>query len=226
MPIRVLLCDDHHIVREGLKRLLETVDDIVVAGEAASGEQAIDLLGACEPDVVLMDIRLPGMSGVAATAAIRGAHPDVSVLALSTFLDDDLIFGALRAGASGYLVKDVEPEHLFNAVRLAARHEPVLSGDAASRLINRVLNKEETFPLGEGPSMTRLTRQERIILDFLARGLSNAEIADMLVISSKTVKTHLGNIFHKLDVRNRTQAVSVYLREHNLDERFDDDRQS
>ena len=209
--IRVLLCDDHRIVREGLKRLIETVDDIVVVGEAASGEEALDLVKACCPDVVLMDVRLPGMSGTAATLSIRSSHPDVHVLALSTFLDDELIFGALRAGVSGYLVKDVEPEYLFNAIKLAANNDAVLSGNAASRLITRVLEdggaaSEETLAL------SRLTPQERVIVDCLAQGLSNADIAKALVISPKTVKTHLGNIFHKLGVRNRTQAVSVYLR--------------
>ena len=209
--IRVLLCDDHRIVREGLKRLIEPVDDIVVVGEASSGEQALDLINACCPDVVLMDVRLPGMSGTAATSTIRSGHPHVHVLALSTFLDDELIFGALRAGASGYLVKDVEPEYLFNAIRLAANNDAVLSGNAASRLITRVL--EDGGPAGDEASpLSRLTPQERVIVDCLAQGLSNADIAETLVISPKTVKTHLGNIFHKLGVHNRTQAVSVYLR--------------
>ncbi len=209
--IRVLLCDDHRIVREGLKRLIETVDDITVVGEAASGEQAIEAIESCHPDVVLMDVRLPGISGSVATSSIRNAHPDVRVLALSTFLDDELIFGALRAGASGYLVKDVEPEYLFNAIRLAAHNESVLSGDAASRLIMRVLEDGEAAAPDSSP-IARLTPQERVILGCLARGLSNADIGAELVISAKTVKTHLGNIFQKLGVHNRTQAVSVYLR--------------
>ncbi|MBE0609367.1 MAG: response regulator transcription factor [Dehalococcoidia bacterium] len=209
--IRVLLCDDHRIVREGLKRLIETVDDIVIVGEASSGEQALELINACCPDVVLMDVRLPGMSGTAATSTIRSDHPHVHVLALSTFLDDELIFGALRAGASGYLVKDVEPEYLFNAIRLAANNDAVLSGNAASRLITRVL--EDGGSAGdEAAPLSRLTPQERVIVDCLAQGLSNADIAETLVISPKTVKTHLGNIFHKLGVHNRTQAVSMYLR--------------
>jgi NarL family two-component system response regulator LiaR len=209
--IRVLLCDDHRIVREGLKRLIETVDDIVIVGEASSGEQALELINTCCPDVVLMDVRLPGMSGTAATSAIRTDHPHVHVLALSTFLDDELIFGALRAGASGYLVKDVEPEYLFNAIRLATNNDAVLSGNAASRLITRVL--EDGGPAGdEAAPLSRLTPQERVIVDCLAQGLSNADIAESLVISPKTVKTHLGNIFHKLGVHNRTQAVSMYLR--------------
>ncbi len=211
-PIRVLLCDDHHIVREGLKRLFETVDDMVVAGEASSGEQALELIETCRPDVVLMDVRLPGISGVAATATIRTGHPEIRVLALSTFLDDELIFGALRAGASGYLVKDVEPDYLFSAIRLAANDEAVLSGDAASRLILRVLEKDEPRPAAPDSLIARLTPQERVVLDFLAKGLSNADIAETLVISAKTVKTHLSNIFQKLGVHNRTQAVSVYLR--------------
>ncbi len=207
--IRVLLCDDHRIVREGLKRLFETVSDITVVGEAGSGEEAIEAVAACHPDVVLMDVRLPGISGTVATSAIRNGHPSVRVLALSTFLDDKLIFGALRAGASGYLVKDVEPEHLFNAIRMATHNEPTLSGDAASRLISRVLDDHSAI---ESSPVARLSRQERVIVDCLARGLSNADIAAELVISAKTVKTHLGNVFQKLGVHNRTQAVSVYLR--------------
>lgn len=132
-----LICDDHMIVREGLKRLLETVDDLEVVGEAASGEEVLAHFEQANPDVVLMDVRLPGMSGVETTAALRGRFPTARVLALSTFLDDELIFGALRAGACGYLEKDVHPEDLFAAIRGAARDEAVISGEAASRIINK-----------------------------------------------------------------------------------------
>lgn len=209
-PVRVFICDDHLIVREGLKRLLETVDDLQVVGEAASGEDVLALFEQTHPDVVLMDVRLPGLSGVEATAALRVRFPTARVLALSTFVDDDLIFGALRAGACGYLVKDVHPDELFAAIRGAARDEAVMSGEAASRIINRALRATSTV---DDRHVSRLTPQERVILDLVARGLSNADIAEALTVSSKTVKSHLGNIFSKLDVHNRTQAVSLYLRE-------------
>lgn len=210
-PIRVLLCDDHVIVREGLKRLLETAAGIVVAGEAGSGEEAIDAVGRLQPDVVLMDVRLPGMDGVQATAAIRERFPNTRVLALSTFVDDDLIFGALRAGAHGYLAKDVEPDRLFDAIRSVADSKSIMSDEVVHRLVHRIVTGH---PLDARPAtaMERLTAQERVVLRLVTDGLTNQDIADTLCLSVKTVKSHLSNIFAKLDVHNRAQAVAAYLR--------------
>ena len=209
--IRVLLCDDHVIVREGLKRLIETAGDIVVAGEAGSGEEAIETVDTVHPDVVLMDIRLPGMDGVAATAAIRDRYPATRILALSTFVDDDLIFGALRAGAHGYLAKDVEPERLFDAIRAVAASKSIMSDEVVNRLVHRIVTGHP-LDARSGSALERLTAQERVVLRLVAEGLTNQEIADSLCLSVKTVKSHLSNIFAKLDVHNRAQAVAAYLR--------------
>ncbi len=212
--IRVFLCDDHVIVREGLKRLLETAFDMEVAGEGGNAEEALTGIAGTRPDVVLMDIRLPDLDGVAATAAIRERFPDVRVLALSTFIDDDLIFGAIRAGASGYLVKDVEPERLFEAIRSVAADQSTMSGEVVASVVRRILSGSRADgSLGAG--MERLTAQERVVLSLVAEGLTNQGIASSLCLSVKTVKSHLSNIFGKLDVHNRAQAVAVYLRARN-----------
>jgi DNA-binding NarL/FixJ family response regulator len=211
-PIRVVLCDDHMIVREGLKRLIETTEDIVVAGEVASGEEAIEAVGTIHPNVVLMDIRLPGIDGVSATAAIRERYPTTRILALSTFVDDDLIFGALRAGAHGYLAKDVEPERLFDAIRSVAAGKSIISDEVVNRLVHRIVTGQPLDARPAGSSLERLTAQERVVLRLVAEGLTNQEIADSLCLSVKTVKSHLSNMFAKLDVHNRAQAVAAYLR--------------
>ncbi|HKS91548.1 MAG TPA: response regulator transcription factor [Tepidiformaceae bacterium] len=209
--IRVFICDDHVIVREGLKRLIETADDMEVAGEAAGAAETLARLGESRAQVVLMDIRLPDTDGVQATAAIRAAFPDVRVLALSTFMDDDLIFGAIHAGASGYLAKDVEPERLFDALRAVAGDRPIMSGEVVNRVIQRILSSDA--PGAASPNaIDQLTAQERVILGLLAEGMSNQAIADSLVLSIKTVKSHLSNIFGKLGVHTRSQAVVVYMR--------------
>ena len=209
--IRVLVCDDHVIVREGLKRLIETAGDIVVAGEAGSGEEAVETVSRVHPDVVLMDIRLPGMDGVATTAVIREKFPSTRILALSTFVDDDLIFGALRAGAHGYLAKDVEPERLFDAIRSVAASKSIMSDEVVNRLVHRIVTGHPLDPR-PGSALERLTAQERVVLRLVAEGLTNQDIADSLCLSIKTVKSHLSNIFAKLDVHNRAQAVAAYLR--------------
>jgi DNA-binding NarL/FixJ family response regulator len=210
-PIRVLLCDDHMIVREGLKRLIETTEDIVVAGESATGEQAIEAVATTHPHVVLMDIRLPGIDGVSATATIRERYPSTRILALSTFVDDELIFGALRAGAHGYLAKDVEPERLFDAIRSVAASKSIISDEVVNRLVHRIVTGQP-LDARAGSSLERLTAQERVVLRLVAEGLTNQEIADSLCLSVKTVKSHLSNMFAKLDVHNRAQAVAAYLR--------------
>jgi DNA-binding NarL/FixJ family response regulator len=208
--LRVFICDDHPIVREGLKRLIETAGDMEVAGEASDAEEALARIGITNPRVVLMDIRLPTLDGVAATAAIRQHFPDVRVIALSTFVDDSLIFGAIRAGASGYLAKDVEPERLFEAIRAVAADKSTMSEEVVARVVRRILS--DGTPDRATSGVDRLTAQERVILRLVAEGLTNQDIANTLCLSVKTVKSHLSNVFSKLDVHNRSQAVAAYLR--------------
>lgn len=217
--IRVFICDDHVIVREGLKRLIETAGDMEVAGEAGDAAEALARIGDSRAQVVLMDIRLPEVDGVQATAAIRKAYPSVRVLALSTFMDDDLIFGAIHAGASGYLAKDVEPERLFDALRAVASNKPIMSGEVVNRVIQRILSSDApaTAPAN---ILGQLTPQEQVILGLLAEGLSNQAIADQLVVSVKTVKSHLSNIFGKLGVHTRSQAVVRYIKAQQAAERL------
>lgn len=208
--IRVALCDDHVIVREGLKRLIETVPDLLVTGEAGTADEALEMVAQGQPDVLLMDIRLPGKDGVAAIAEIHASFPDVKILALSTFVDDDLIFGAIRAGASGYLAKDVEPGRLFDAIRAVVLDQPIMSEQVVARMVQRIASSGALQPTMGG--IERLTPQERVVLRLVAEGLTNQEIANNLCLSIKTVKSHLSNIFGKLDVHNRAQAVAAYLR--------------
>lgn len=208
--IRVYLCDDHHIVREGIKRLLATAGDMDVVGEAADGEEAIEQIPLLKPDVVLMDIRMPRRDGVAVTAAIRQILPNVRVLALSTYVDDDLVFGAIRAGATGYLAKDVEPERLLAAIRAAAEGRSVISGELIEKVVRRIQSRDQAP--GEAVGIERLTNQELTILELVSEGLTNSDIAEKLCLSVKTVKSHLSHIFGKLDVSNRAQAASVFVR--------------
>lgn len=208
--IRVFLCDDHHIVREGIKRLLATATDMDVVGEAADGEEALRKIPQLQPDVVLMDIRLPLRDGVAVTAALRDLAPAVRVLALSTYVDDDLVFGAIRAGATGYLAKDVEPERLLAGIRAAAEGKSVISGELVEKVVRRIQSRDQ--PPGTGAGIDRLTNQELTILQLVSEGYTNSEIADKLCLSVKTVKSHLSHIFGKLDVSNRAQAASVFVR--------------
>lgn len=216
--IRVFICDDHVIVREGLKRLIETAGDMEVAGEAGDAAETLARLPESGAQVVLMDIRLPDSDGVQATAAIRQAYPHIRVLALSTFMDDDLIFGAIHAGASGYLAKDVEPERLFDALRAVASNKPIMSGEVVNRVIQRILSSDA--PSASSTNVIdQLTPQERVILGLLAEGLSNQAMADRLVVSVKTVKSHLSNIFGKLGVHTRSQAVVRYMKAQQASER-------
>jgi DNA-binding NarL/FixJ family response regulator len=195
--IRVLLVDDHPVVRMGLRHLLAAADDVEVAGEAASGAEAVALAGDLAPDVVLMDLRMPGMDGVAATCRIRAEHPGARVLVLTTYDTDADIVRAVEAGACGYLLKDAPMRTLVDAVRAAARGETVLAPPVAARLAER---RRE-------PSAESLTAREAEVLGLVARGLSNVEIGRELYIGPATVKTHLLRVFDKLGVSDRTAAV-------------------
>lgn len=197
--IRILLVDDHPVVRLGLRGMLETAEDLGVVGEAASGAEALVLVAALRPDVVLMDLRMPGVDGAAATARISEQFPGVRVLVLTTYDTDTDILRAIEAGATGYLMKDTPIATLIEAIRAAARGETVLAQPVAARLITRV----------RAPAADQLTPRELEVLGLVARGLSNAETARQLHIGEATVKTHLLRLFTKLGVNDRTAAVTA-----------------
>jgi DNA-binding NarL/FixJ family response regulator len=199
--ISVILVDDHPVVRVGLRGMLEAADDLRVIGEAGSGDEALTLVAALRPDVVLMDLRMPGTDGVTATAKIVEHYPRVRVLVLTTYDTDADILRALEAGATGYLLKDTPITALVDAVRAAARGETVLAPPVAARLVTRM----------RAPATEQLTPREVQVLTLVARGLSNVEIGQALFIGEATVKTHLLRAFAKLGVNDRTAAVTTAL---------------
>ncbi|MFE8993195.1 response regulator [Streptomyces collinus] len=201
MTVHILIVDDHPVVRFGLRGMLETYDDLRVVGEAGSGDEAIVLAAATRPDVVLMDLRMPGTDGATATARIRQEHPGTRVLVLTTYEGDADILPAIEAGATGYLLKDTSIGILTDAIRAAARGESVLAPPVAARLVTHM----------QAPAREQLTPREVQVLGLVARGLSNGEIGRQLYIGEATVKTHLLRTFVKLGVNDRTAAVTVAL---------------
>ncbi|MCM0639546.1 response regulator [Cellulomonas wangsupingiae] len=211
---RVLLVDDQALIRMGFRMLIESADDLEVVGEAQDGQSAIEQAAALRPDVVLMDVRMPGVNGIDATARIVEAQPDVRVLVLTTFDLDEYAFAALRAGASGFLLKDAAPAELAAAVRTVASGEAVVSARITRRMLELFAEHlpsgtDVGDPDGPHPRLADLTPREMEVLREVAEGLSNAEIADRLFLSEATVKTHVGRILAKLGVRDRVQAVVV-----------------
>jgi DNA-binding NarL/FixJ family response regulator len=209
-PVRVFVVDDHAVVRRGLRAYLETVDDMQVVGEAADGLEALDGIAALvaagrPPDVVLMDLLMPGMDGVTATAAIAERHPEMEVVAMTSFTQADKVHGALQAGAAGYLLKDAEADEVAAAIRAARRGEVHLDPVIAKQLTRSLVTPR--------PQTAALTDREREVLVLVARGLSNQQIADELVISERTARTHVSNILSKLGVASRTQAALLAIRE-------------
>ena len=203
MAIRILIVDDHSVVRQGLKMFLRLDPELEVVGEAADGAEALKLARELQPDVVLMDLLMPVMDGVRATAAIRREVPQTEVIALTSVLEDSSVFGAIRAGAIGYLLKDTEADELRRAIKAAAAGQVQLSPEAAMRLMREVRAPENP---------DELTERETEVLCLLARGLSNKGIARELTIGEKTVKTHVSNILSKLNVPSRTQAALYAVR--------------
>jgi DNA-binding NarL/FixJ family response regulator len=201
MTVRVLIADDHPMVRSGLRQMLETTDDMDVVGEAVTGTDAVRAAGRLGPDVVLMDLRMPELDGVAATAEIRRRHPDIHVLVVTTYDTDADIFAAIDAGARGYLLKEARRDELALAVHAAARGETTLAPTIASRVLDQM----------RGTDPTALTRREIEVLRLVADGQRNRDIARDLHIGEATVKSHLLHIFEKLGVDDRTRAVTVAL---------------
>lgn len=208
MTIRVLLVDDQDLVRAGVRIILDAQPDLEVVGEAGNGAEAIERVRELGPDVVCMDVQMPGMDGLVATARIAAEHPDVAVLVLTTFDDDDALFRALEAGASGFLLKTTRPEQLADAVRVLAKGDGLLSPAVTRRVIERSARSAGAeAPRRRDPAIESLTERERDVLALVARGRSNAEIAAELVLGEATVKTHVSNVLLKLAVRDRVQAV-------------------
>jgi DNA-binding NarL/FixJ family response regulator len=204
MSIRVLLVDDHALARTGLRMVLDAEPDIEVVGEAANGNQAIHSVGRLRPDVVLMDVRMPELDGIAATREIAGG--DARVLILTTFDLDEYVYDALAAGASGFLLKDVGPEQLSEGIRVVASGDALLAPAVTRRLIDELVAARRTAPASP-PQLKELTPREREVLQLVAQGLSNVEIADLLVVEETTVKTHVSRLLAKLGLRDRVQAV-------------------
>lgn len=206
--IKVLIVDDHAVVRQGLRTFLGMLPDIRIVGEAASGAEAVEAAGKGGADVILMDLVMPGMDGVEATRRIRADNPEAKVIVLTSFAEEDKIFPAIRAGAAGYLLKDVKPTELAETIRAVARGESRLAPDITRKVLSGIAG---TTPGQPGPDP--LTAREAEVLGCLALGLSNKEIAARLFIAEKTVKTHISNILSKLDLSDRTQAA-VYAVKH------------
>lgn len=206
--ITVMLIDDHRVVRQGLRDFLELQADIDVVGEAPSGEEGVQLARELLPDVVLMDLVMPGIDGVETTRRVKAASPSTRVIVLTSFADDDKVFPAIKAGAISYLLKDISPEDLAHAIRAAQRNEAVLHPEVAAKLM-----QEFSAPRpGEAP-VDQLTPREMEVLRLIAKGKSNKEIADTLIVSEKTIKTHVSNILSKLHLADRTQAAIYALRQ-------------
>jgi DNA-binding NarL/FixJ family response regulator len=208
--IRVAVADDQALVRSGFVVLLRSCDDIEVVGEAANGQEAVDLVRRERPDVVLMDIRMPEMDGLEATQAIANGGVDTRVLILTTFDLDEYVYAALRAGASGFLLKDTMPDELLNAVRVVAQGEALLAPRITRRLIEQFAQQPEVAATAErDPALDTLTERELEVFVAVARGLSNQELADELFMSHATAKTHVSRLLAKLHARDRAQLVML-----------------
>jgi DNA-binding NarL/FixJ family response regulator len=205
-PVRVLLVDDDDLMRAGLEAVLSSAGTVDVVGEASDGRAALDQVRTLAPDVVLMDVRMPDLDGIAATREVVAAFPEAKVVILTTFEQDDYIFGALNAGASGFLLKRTSPEELIAAIHTVAAGDSLLSPSVTRRVIERVARQPDA-EVGFDQRLDELTPREREVLEQVARGLSNGEIAATLVIEESTVKTHIKRILMKLRLRDRVQAV-------------------
>jgi len=208
-PYRIVIADDHLVVREAIRVMLEMEPEFEVVGEASNGMQALELAAQFEPDLVLMDIRMEGMDGVEATRLLRHQHPNVGVLILTGFGDDEVLLNAVEAGAQGFLLKDASADEVKSAILRVVQGESHMTPSLLRKLLDELAQREQR----PDPAHSELTPREKEVLLALSRGLSNDEIAKELVISEKTVKTHLGSIFGKLQVGGRDQAMLYAIRE-------------
>jgi two-component system, NarL family, response regulator LiaR len=211
--IKVIICDDQSLIRDGLEMLIKLEDDIEVAGKASNGQEAVELVEKNEPDLVLMDLKMSGMNGIAATRQIRQNHPMVKVLILTTYDDDEWLFDALKAGASGYILKDTPREEVIKALRGTVEGHTFLDPHIAGKIISRAAGENRP---DSSLITNKLTRRETEVLQYLAHGQSNGEIAEHLFLSEGTVRNHISVIFGKLGVSDRTQAAILAV-QHGLD---------
>ena len=207
MRLRILIVDDQALVRAGFRMILEAEPDFEVVGEAADGREAVDEVQRLRPDVVLMDVRMPGVDGIAATRRLLDRNTAAKVLMLTTFDMDEYVYEALRAGASGFLLKDVPPEQLVAGIRAVASGDALLAPSVTRRMIEEYVRRPPDAARTPPPALADLTAREREVLELMARGRSNAEIADEFVVSETTVKTHVAHVLSKLGLRDRVQAV-------------------
>lgn len=208
-PLRVMLVDDHEVVRQGLRALLEAEDDIEVVAEADSGSSAVSLASAHRPDVVVMDVRMPGGSGVDACRAIRDERPDAQVIMLTSFSDDEALFNSIMAGAAGFVLKQIRGRDLVDAIRTVGGGRSLLDPDVTKRVLERL--RKAKFD-AKDPRIARLSPQEERILDMVGDGLTNRQIAERIHLSDKTVKNYVSTILQKLEVSRRAEAASYIAR--------------
>ena len=204
--IKVLIVDDHQVVRQGLRTFLELQEDVLVVGEAGDGQSAVEMVRQLNPNIVLMDLVMPRLDGISATRQVKSLGSDVKVIALTSFTEDDKVFPAIQAGASSYLLKDVSPDDLVEAIRAVYRGEARLHPDIARKLMEQVAHQT---PFPRESHVDDLTERELDVINLVAHGFNNQEIAKELVISEKTVKTHISNILSKLQLEDRTQ-LAIY----------------
>lgn len=201
---RILIADDHVLFRDGLRSLIRSLSDVEVVGEASNGEQAIAQAAALQPDVILMDIQMPGMNGIEATRQILHTSPHIGIIVVTMFEDNDSVFAAMRAGARGYILKGADQAEMLRAIRAIANGEALFSAAIARRMISYFARPSPALAAQIFPE---LTDREREILNFIAQGLNNTEISERLVVAPKTVRNHISNIFNKLQVADRAQAI-------------------
>lgn len=216
MKIKLLLADDHTMVRRGLQVFLSTQTDLELIGEASTGQETLEKVAVLQPDVVLMDINMPGINGIEATKQIKLLHAQVKVIILTSFSDQDHVLPALRSGAKGYLLKDIEPEDLARAIRRVYQGKVELHPDIAEHLVHQYAEPEQTAYPPTDNSISELTKREKDVLRLIASGKSNRSIAEELFITEKTVKTHVSHVLSKLGMSDRTQAA-IYALKHGLD---------
>lgn len=204
--MKIIIADDHPLFRKGVRNLLGTTDDLDVVGEASSGDEALELSGALQPDLVLMDIRMPGLNGIEVTRLIKERYPRIEVLILTMFRDDQSVFTAMRAGAKGYVLKDADEDELLQSIRIVGGGRAVFSSDIAERMIHYFSERTPSADTAAHPALSELTKRELEILERIAEGDTNAQISSRLHISVKTVANNVSNLLNKLQVADRNEA--------------------